>query len=86
MKAGRAIIGIFQKMRIKNLRGRGVSEVRFKKIRLIHLSNVEKSPHPQFSAQRACEGEALRCQTAFMRQNLQRINFTHKFWVIKFKF
>ena len=32
MKAGRAIIGIFQKMRIKNLRGRGVSEVRFKKL------------------------------------------------------
>ena len=31
MKAGRAKIGIFQKMRIKNLRGGGVSEVRFKK-------------------------------------------------------
>ena len=30
MKAGRALIGIFQKMRIKNLRG--VSEVRLKKL------------------------------------------------------
>ena len=30
MKSGRAQIGIFQKMRIKNLRG--VSEVRFKKL------------------------------------------------------
>ena len=29
MKAGRAYIGIFQKMRIKNMGG-GVSEVRFK--------------------------------------------------------
>ena len=39
MKAGRAQIGIFQKMRIKNLRG--VSEVRFKKARLLHLGNVK---------------------------------------------
>ena len=39
MKSGRAKIGIFQKMRIKNLRG---SEVRFKKTRLLHLGNVEK--------------------------------------------
>ena len=31
MKAGKAKIGIFQKMRIKNLRG-GVSEVRLKKL------------------------------------------------------
>ena len=31
MKSGRAKIGIFQKMRIKNLRGE-VSEVRFKKL------------------------------------------------------
>ena len=52
MKAGRALIGIFEKMRIKNLRG--VSEVRFKKTLLLHLENVEKPPHPQFSAQRAC--------------------------------
>ena len=33
----------------------GVSEVRFKKTRLIHLGNVEKPPHPHFSAQRAPE-------------------------------
>ena len=31
LKAGRALIGIFQKMRIKNLSG-GVSEVRLKKL------------------------------------------------------
>ena len=43
MKAERAKIGIFQKMRIKNLRG--VSEVRLKKTRLLHLGNVEKPPH-----------------------------------------
>ena len=47
MKAGRAKIGILQKMRIKNLRT-GVSEVRFKKTRLLHLGNVEKPPHPSF--------------------------------------
>ena len=34
----------------------GVSEVRFKKARLLHLGNVEKPPHPLFSAQRALEG------------------------------
>ena len=57
MKAGRAETGIFQKMRIKNLRrGEGVSEVQFKKTRLLHLGNVEKPPHLRFSAQRACEG------------------------------
>ena len=33
----------------------GVSEVRFKKTRLLHLGNVEKPPNPQFSAQRAPE-------------------------------
>ena len=54
MKSGRAQIGSFQKMRIKNIRG--VSEVRFKKTRHFHLGNVEKPPHPQFSAQRAPEG------------------------------
>ena len=36
--------------------GRGVSKVRFKKTRLLHLGNDEKPPHPQFSAQRAPEG------------------------------
>ena len=51
MKAERAKIGIFQNMRIKNLRG--VSEVRFLKTRLLHLGNVEKPPYPQLSAQRA---------------------------------
>ena len=56
MKAGRAKIGIFQKLRIKNLR-RGVSEVRFRKTRLLHLGNVEKPPDPQFFAQRAPEGQ-----------------------------
>ena len=35
---------------------RGVSEVRFKKNRPLHLGNVEKPPHPHFSAQRAREG------------------------------
>ena len=55
MEAGRAIIGTFQKMRIKNLRG-GVSEVRLKKTRPLHLGNVEKSPHPQLFSQRAPEG------------------------------
>ena len=42
MKAGTAQIGIFQKLRIKNLRG--VSEVRYQKTRLPHLWNVEKPP------------------------------------------
>ena len=52
MKAGRASIGIFQKMRIKNLRGGG--SVRFDlKTLVLHLGNVEKPPHPQLSAQRA---------------------------------
>ena len=54
MKSGRAQIVIFQKKRIKNLRG--VREVRFKKNRFLQLGNVEKPPHPQFSAQRAPEG------------------------------
>ena len=44
MKSGRPQIGIFQKMRIKNLR-EGVSEVRFRKTRLLHLGNVEKPTH-----------------------------------------
>ena len=39
MKSGRALIGSFQKMRIKNLRG--VSEVRFKK--KLHSFNLETS-------------------------------------------
>ena len=55
MKAGKAKIGIFQKMRIKNLRG-GVSEVRLKKTRLLHLANVEKPSYPQLFAQRTPEG------------------------------
>ena len=54
MRSGRAQIGVLQKMRNKILRG--VSEVRFKKTRLFHIGNVEKPPHPQFSAQRAPEG------------------------------
>ena len=54
MKSGRALIDIFQKMRIKNLRE--VSEVRFKKTRVLHLGNVGKPPHLQFFAQRAPEG------------------------------
>ena len=52
MKAGRALISIFKKMRIKNLR-RGSD---LKKTRLPHLGNVEKLPNPQLSAQRASEG------------------------------
>ena len=51
MKAGRAKNGIFQKMRIKNLRG-----VSIKKTRLLLLGNVDISPHPQLFAQRAPEG------------------------------
>ena len=39
MKSGRSKIDIFQKMRIKILRG--VSDVRFKKTRLLHYGNVE---------------------------------------------
>ena len=54
MESGMAAIGIFQKMRIKNLRG--VSDVQFRKTRLLHLGNVEKLPHPQFFAQGAPEG------------------------------
>ena len=54
MNAEKCSIGIFQKMCIKNLRG--VSEVRFKKTWLLHLGNVEKPPHLQRFAQRACEG------------------------------
>ena len=54
MKFGKAKIGICQKMRIKILMG--VSEVRFKKDRLLHLGNVEKPPNPQLCAQRAREG------------------------------
>ena len=54
MKAGRAKISIFKKMRIENLRGSVRSD--FKKTRLLHLENVEKPSHPQLSAQGACEG------------------------------
>ena len=54
MKSGRALIGIYQKMRIKNLIGGQWGPIL--KSRLIHLGNVEKPPHPQFSAQRAPEG------------------------------
>ena len=54
MKSGRAKISIFQKMRIKILRGGSVrSDL---KTRLLHLGNVEKPPHPQFFAQRAPKG------------------------------
>ena len=55
MKSGRAKIGSFQKMRIKNLMGSVRSDL--KKTRLVHLGNVEKSTHPQFSARRAPEGK-----------------------------
>ena len=54
MKSGRAKIDIFQKMRIKNLRG-GSARSDLKKTRLLHLGNVEKLPHPQLLAQRALE-------------------------------
>ena len=40
-------------MCIKNLRERVVSEVRFRKTRLLHLGNVEIPPHSQSPAQRA---------------------------------
>ena len=42
MKSEKAYSDIYQKMRIKNLKG--VSDVRFKKTRLLHLGNVEKPP------------------------------------------
>ena len=45
MKAGRAKIGIFQKKRIKNLRGEGGQ-----------WGSIKKSSHPQVFAQRAPEG------------------------------
>ena len=54
MKSGRPEIDSFRKLRIKNLMG--VSEVRFKKTRLLHLGNVEKPPHPDFYARRVPEG------------------------------
>ena len=54
---GRVRIGIFQNMRIKNLRG--VSEVRFKKNSTPSRGNVENPPHPQLSAQRAREGKLI---------------------------
>ena len=53
MKAGRASIGIFQKMRIKNLRGSVRSDL---KNRFLQLGNIEKPPHLQHFAQRAPEG------------------------------
>ena len=55
MEAWRAQIGIFQKMRVKNLKGGSVRS---------DLKNStpsprkrRKTPHPQLSAQRACEGQ-----------------------------
>ena len=54
MKAGKAKILIFQKMRIKNLRG--VSEVQFNKNSTPSPWKRRKLPYPQLSAQRACEG------------------------------
>ena len=54
MKSGRAKICIYQKMRIKNLRRSVRSD--FKKTRLLHLGNLEKPPHPHFSAHWAPEG------------------------------
>ena len=56
MKAGRPLNWYFQKDAYQKSEGRGVSNVRFKKTRLFHLGNVKKPPHPQLSAQRACEG------------------------------
>ena len=47
-------LGIFQKIRFKNLKGAVRSDLT--KTRLLHLGNLEKPPHPQLSAQRACEG------------------------------
>ena len=54
MKAGRAKNSIFQKMRIKNMRGGQWGP--FKKTRLLHLGTVEKPPHPQLSKQRVYKG------------------------------
>ena len=54
MQAGKVLIGIFQKMRIKNLRRSLRSDL--KKTRLLHLRNVEKPPLSQLSAKRACKG------------------------------
>ena len=48
MKSGRAKIGIFQKMRIKNLMGGQLDPI--KKTRLLHLGNIQKPSHPQLSA------------------------------------
>ena len=57
MESGRDLVRIFKKMHIKNLReGGGSVRSDLKKTRLLHLGNVEKPLHPQFSAQRAREG------------------------------
>ena len=62
-------------MRIKNLRG--VSEVQFKKTRLLHLGNVEKPPHPQLSAQRISFYNEIRLSSAGDRLLIIRIDETN---------
>ena len=48
--------GVYLHQKNAHLKSEEVSEVRYNKIRLLHLGNVEKSRHPQLSPQRACEG------------------------------
>ena len=75
MKSGRAKIGILQKLRIKNLRG--VSEVRFKKTRLLHLGNVEKPPHPQFFAQLKFKFIYINPQAPVAQKSADEVVFRH---------
>ena len=64
MKARRPKIGIFQKMRLKNLRG--VSEVWLKKSRLLHLGNVENHVNRNFLRNR-------RLRVKFLFEELNKI-------------
>ena len=54
IKSGRAKL-VFSKRCASKIWGGSVRSD-LKKTRLLHLGNVEKQPHPQFSAQRAPEG------------------------------
>ena len=70
MKSGRAQIGIFQKMRIKNLRG--VSEVRFKEKLDSFTSETSKNHHIRNFLRNG------RLRVKFMNFNLRpHIKFRH---------
>ena len=66
-------------MRIKNRVGGGSVWSDLKKTRLLHLGNVEKPPHPQFSAQRAPEGLRFTCICVPVERNvIVKISFNIK--------